>query len=62
MHGRLGSKGCSLVTVEDGRVTGVEHRTLDVVRWSVCAVDLTEATILDEVYDRVGQCPRRCRR
>ena len=54
-HAReIGSKGCSLVTVEDGRVTGVEHRTLDVVRWSVCAVDLTEATILDEVYDRVA--------
>jgi DNA repair exonuclease SbcCD nuclease subunit len=54
-HAReIGSKGCSLVTVEDGRVTGVEHRTLDVVRWSVCAVDLTDATILDEVYDRVA--------
>lgn len=54
-HAReTGAKGCSLVTVEDGRVTGVEHRALDVVRWSVCTVDLTEATVLDEVYNRVA--------
>lgn len=49
-----GPKGCSLVTVEDGRVTGLEHRTLDVVRWSLCSVDVTDAATLDEVYDRVG--------
>jgi DNA repair protein SbcD/Mre11 len=54
-HAReTGSKGCSLVTVEASTVATVEHRSLDVVRWSACAVDLTEATTLDDVYDRVG--------
>ena len=50
-----GSKGCSLVTVEAGRVASLEHRALDVVRWSVCSVDVADARTLDEVYDRVGQ-------
>jgi exonuclease SbcD len=54
-HAReTGSKGCSLVTVEAGRVESVEHRALDVVRWSVCSVDVADAKTLDEVYDRVG--------
>ena len=54
-HAReLGSKGCSLVTVEAGRVESVEHRALDVVRWSVCSVDVADAKTLDEVYDRMG--------
>ncbi|HCS88851.1 MAG TPA: DNA repair exonuclease [Chromatiaceae bacterium] len=55
-HAReTGAKGCSLVSVEAGAVVAVEQRALDVVRWSLCAVDVTDATTLDEVYDRVGQ-------
>ena len=51
-HAReTGSKGCSLVTVDAGRVVAVEHRSLDVVRWSICSVDVSEAKTLDEVYD-----------
>jgi exonuclease SbcD len=54
-HAReTGSKGCSLVTVEAGGVAAVEHRALDVVRWSVCPVNVTEANTLDEVYDRAA--------
>lgn len=54
-HAReTGPKGCSLVVVEEGRVTRVEHRTLDVVRWMECYVDLDDVINLDEVYDRVG--------
>ena len=34
-----GAKGCTLVTVDDGRVTGVEARELDVLRWSRCRID-----------------------
>jgi hypothetical protein len=53
-HAReAGVKGCSLVSVDEGRVEGVERHALDVVRWSVCAVDVTEAGTLDEVYDRI---------
>jgi exonuclease SbcD len=48
-----GSKGCSLVTVEAGRVESVAHRALDVVRWSVCSMDVADAKTLEEVYDRV---------
>lgn len=35
-----GPKGCTLVSVERGRVTSLEHRDLDVLRWSRCDVDL----------------------
>jgi DNA repair exonuclease SbcCD nuclease subunit len=52
-HAReTGSKGCSLVTVADGRVLAVEHRELDVVRWCECVVDANGATDLDELLDR----------
>ncbi len=54
-HAReTGSKGCSLVAVAEGRVTGVEHRAVDVVRWASCSVDVAEAVTLDEVYDQVA--------
>jgi DNA repair exonuclease SbcCD nuclease subunit len=54
-HAReTGPKGCSLVTVEAGRVESVQHRTLDVVRWSACSVDVADARTLDDLYDRVG--------
>lgn len=53
-HAReTGAKGCSLVTIAGNRVESVEHRALDVVRWSVCVVDIAEAVTLDEVYERV---------
>jgi DNA repair exonuclease SbcCD nuclease subunit len=43
-HAReIGSKGVSLVSVKDGVVVTVEHRSLDVVRWTQCWVDCTEA-------------------
>lgn len=50
-----GPKGATLVTVDDGRVTAVEHRELDVVRWVVCEVDATEARTGLAVVDRVGE-------
>ena len=34
-----GSKGASLVTVEDGAIVSVEHRALDVLRWERLALD-----------------------
>lgn len=48
-----GAKGASLVTVREGRVAGVEHRTLDVVRWQRVAVDCTGAADDDAVLNRV---------
>ncbi len=49
-----GPRGATLVTVENGKVTAVEHRDLDVVRWSLCRVDLTGCTSVDEVLERTG--------
>ena len=50
-----GIKGATLVTVEDGRVTDVQHRELDVLRWVVCRKDLSEYETIDSVYDAVRQ-------
>ena len=50
-----GAKGATLVTVEDGRITGVEERELDVLRWATCQVDLSECETSDSVYDAVRQ-------
>jgi len=35
----VGAKGCSLVTVEDGRIVAVEHRCIDTLRWTQLDVD-----------------------
>jgi exonuclease SbcD len=53
--GETGPKGATLVTVEDGRITGVEERQLDVLRWTICRVDLTSCETIDHVYDFVRQ-------
>jgi DNA repair exonuclease SbcCD nuclease subunit len=50
-----GPKGCTLVTVQEGRVLRVEHRDLDVLRWAVCRVDLTKCETGDEGLDLVRQ-------
>ncbi len=41
-----GAKGCTLVTVEDGAVTAVEHRAVDVLRWTTLAVDADGADLV----------------
>jgi len=48
-----GAKGATLVTVEDGRITEVEERELDVLRWAICEVDLSECETTESVYDAV---------
>jgi DNA repair exonuclease SbcCD nuclease subunit len=53
-HAReTGAKGATLVTVDDRHRVRLEHRDLDVFRWAVCTVDLTEAATPGEVLDRV---------
>jgi len=49
----IGPKGCTLVTVENGEVEGLEHRDLDVLRWARCIVDVSSSQTLDEVYAQV---------
>jgi len=50
-----GAKGCTLVTVENGEVAGVEHRDLDVMRWSRCALDLSACETLEDIYQQVRE-------
>lgn len=50
-----GSKGATLVRVEEGRISAVEHRDLDVLRWVNCRVDLTDCATVDLVIDAVRQ-------
>ena len=47
-----GAKGCVLVTVEDGAVSAVDKCPLDVFRWALCSVDLTDAAEMREVLER----------
>ncbi|WP_437276881.1 DNA repair exonuclease [Sorangium sp. So ce375] len=51
-HAReTGEKGALLVAVDEGRITSVEHRPLDVVRWCACEVDLSPAASADDIVD-----------
>jgi exonuclease SbcD len=50
-----GPKGCTLVTVDEGEVVGVEHRDTDVLRWVVCRVDLSGCETNEECVDSVRQ-------
>ncbi len=49
-----GSKGASLVKVENGRVTGVTHHALDVLRWRQLSVDITGAADAEAVHNRAA--------
>jgi exonuclease SbcD len=51
-----GAKGCTLVTVEDGRVVAAEHRAVDVLRWAALDVDAAgadEATLTGRIAETV---------
>ena len=47
-----GAKGCVLVTVEDATVSDAERIPLDVLRWVLCSVDITDVTDMREVLER----------
>jgi len=48
-----GPKGCTLVTIDNGDVFEVIHRDLDVLRWSLCEVDVTDSETIDDIYEHV---------
>ena len=50
-----GSKGASLITVENGQVTDVTHHELDVLRFCKVRVDLSHVSTIDAVHDPVRQ-------
>jgi DNA repair exonuclease SbcCD nuclease subunit len=52
-----GAKGCTLVTVQDGAVAKVEHRSVDVLRWTLLELDvsaLDHAALLGQLAERIG--------
>jgi DNA repair exonuclease SbcCD nuclease subunit len=51
----LGPKGCTLVTVESGEIVEVEHRDLDVMRWSLCELDVSVSETVDDIYEQVRE-------
>ncbi len=52
-HAReTGPKGATIVTVDDGAITEVEHRALDVARWVSLTVDASPCADALEVVDR----------
>lgn len=54
-HAReTGSKGASLLTVENGEVQSVEHLSLDVARWADCTIDCAAANDLDSLLALVS--------
>ena len=50
-----GTKGCTLVSVDEGRVISVEERELDVLRWAVCRVDAARCESGDSLCDLVRE-------
>src|SRR5579859_2999549 len=50
-----GSKGATVITVTDERITHVEHRALDVVRWMTLEVDVRSAASGHDVVDLAKQ-------
>lgn len=50
-----GPKGCTLVTVESGEIVEVEHRDLDVMRWSLCELDVSACEAVDDIYEKVRE-------
>ncbi len=50
-----GAKGATLVTVDNGSIIRVEAMEFDVLRWTVCKVDLSECEISEKIYDMVRQ-------
>lgn len=51
----IGPKGCTLVTVEGGEIVEVAHRDLDVMRWSICELDVSATETVDDIYEQVRE-------
>ncbi len=48
-----GAKSATLVTVDNGRISAVEECELDVLRWSLCHLDLTGCECKETLYEMV---------
>ena len=52
-----GAKGCTLVTVEDRTITAVDHRAVDVLRWTTVEVDAEDSDSVS-LTGRIGTSVR----
>jgi exonuclease SbcD len=50
-----GSKGCTLVTVDEGTVVEIEAHHLDVFRWCISRLDVSDCETMDGVAELVQQ-------
>lgn len=50
-----GPKGCTLVTVDDGIVVAAEHQELDVLRWTLCRIDSSDAATVEAVLEKINE-------
>lgn len=50
-----GAKGVTVVTLQEGRITEVQERSLDVLRWTTCRVDLSGCDSMENVYNAARQ-------
>jgi hypothetical protein len=46
-----GARGCTWLEVQDGQLTDLEHRDLDVVRWAHCQVDASELATVEDLHE-----------
>jgi DNA repair exonuclease SbcCD nuclease subunit len=54
-HAReTGDKGCTLVKVKNGKTT-LTHRPLDVLRWEVCQLEVSDVIQADDIVDRARE-------
>jgi len=49
----VGPKGAALVTVNAGRIAAVDHVALDVVRWALAEVDVSQDPGRDAIHTRI---------
>jgi DNA repair protein SbcD/Mre11 len=57
-----GPKGCLLVTVNDDRSLQTDFRALDVLRWDIASIDVSESQGVDDVLDLVATEIESCHR
>jgi DNA repair exonuclease SbcCD nuclease subunit len=50
-----GAKGCTLVTVDGGRVVEVAAKALDVLRWALCRIDLNGCDRGESLLEQVRE-------
>ncbi|MDH4318808.1 MAG: DNA repair exonuclease [Desulfobulbaceae bacterium] len=48
-----GAKGAFLVTVEEGRVSEIIHHDLDVLRWSVPRIDISDLATISSLHEQI---------